>query len=335
MQKILYRDTWRTLPQFHILKDFLDKVKEVFVNSPARRGRYLTHLKMHGISSPCKIPLYNKTRWNSWFRMVIYAKDHIIYWPNFFKEEFNNDKKHNTLAAINSYLQNERELGIITIYLNFISSYANEFIQDLDFFQQLKKPVFPLVELRLQHLTAYIETYRNSNDFGPSLEDLITQYRFNTNEFYAIFRTAFEVAYNKFVAHIPNHPSRQLFNACQVFNPKYIHAGDLLRKNIRQYSVIKEFSNPSDDLLQEWGIYCGLENEFLGEIELDKYWLNKATQLPILSNIALDYIWLPISSCSVERSFSMYNSLLDNDRQNLSKDSLRGLNMMYFNGVRI
>ncbi|PKY57930.1 hypothetical protein RhiirA4_479378 [Rhizophagus irregularis] len=85
---------------------------------------------------------------------------------------------------------------------------------------------------------------------------------------------AFEVAYNKFIAHIPNHPSQPLFNACQVFNPKYIHAGDLLRKNIRQYSVIKEFTNPF---------------------------------------------------CSVERSFSMYNSLLNNDRQNLSKDSLKRL----------
>jgi hypothetical protein len=66
--------------------------------------------------------------------MVSYAKDHIIYWPSFFKEEFNNDKKYNTLAAINSCLKNEKELGVITIYLNFISSYAKEFIQDLDFF---------------------------------------------------------------------------------------------------------------------------------------------------------------------------------------------------------
>ena len=72
------RDTWRTLPQFHTLKIFLDKIKEVFVNSPARRGRYIAYLKMHGISSPCKIPLYNKTRWNSWFRIVNYTKDHII-----------------------------------------------------------------------------------------------------------------------------------------------------------------------------------------------------------------------------------------------------------------
>ncbi|CAB4432412.1 unnamed protein product [Rhizophagus irregularis] len=288
---------------------------------------------MHGISSPCKIPLYNKTRWNSWFRMVIYAKEHIIYWPSFFKEEFDNDKKHVTLMAINSCLQNEKESGIITIYLNFISFYAKEFIQDLDFFQQLNKPIFPLVELRLQQLTSYIEMYRNSNDFGPSLENLIIQLRFNPNDFYAIFRLAFETAYSKFSAHIPNHPTRPLFHACQVFDPRYIHAGDLLRKNIWQYSIIKEFANLSDELLREWGIYCGLNNEFLGEIELDQYWLNKATQLPILSNIALDYIWLPISSCTVERSFSMYNSLLDNDRQSLSKDSLKGLSMLYFNGV--
>ena len=57
-----------------------------------------------------------------------------------------------------------------------------------------------------------------------------------------------------------------------------------------------------------------LDNEFLDKMELDQYWLNKATILPILSNIALDYIWLLISSCTVERSFSMYNSLLDSDR---------------------
>ena len=38
-----------------------------------------------------------------------------------------------------------------------------------------------------------------------------------------------------------------------------------------------------------------------------------------------------ISSYSVERSFSNYNNILSNDRQNLSKNSLRSLNMLYFN----
>ena len=95
--------------------------------------------------------------------------------------------------------------------------------------------------------------YRNSNDFGPSLKNLIIQHRFNTNESCSIFQVAFETAYKKFTVHIPNHPARPLFYACQVFDPKYIHAGDLLRRNIRQYNIIKEFNNPSDELLREWG----------------------------------------------------------------------------------
>jgi len=149
----------------------------------------------------------------------------------------------------------------------------------LDFFQQLKKPVFPFVELRLQHLTAYIEIYRKSDNFEHSLNNLIISLRFNTQELYAIFRAVFEAAYSKFSAHIPNHPARSIFYACQVFDPTFIHSGDGLRKNIQKYSVIKEFDNLSDELLREWGIYCGLDNEFLGEMDLDQYWLNKLTQL--------------------------------------------------------
>ena len=56
----------------------------------------------------------------------------------------------------------------------------------------------------------------------------------------------------------------------------------------------------------------------VGEINLDEYWMNLGDKLPILSKIALDYIWLPVSSFSVERSFSIYNNILDENRQNLS-----------------
>ena len=38
--------------------------------------------------------------------------------------------------------------------------------------------------------------------------------------------------------------------------------------------MIKEFENPSDELLREWGIYCGLNDKFSEELELDQYWLN-------------------------------------------------------------
>ncbi|CAG8515170.1 4201_t:CDS:2 [Diversispora eburnea] len=96
---------------------------------------------------------------------------------------------------------------------------------------------------------------------------------------------AFQSVYKKFEVHSPNHPTRPLFRAVCLFDPKYMHTGNNRRHSIYQYSIISELDNPSD------------------------------------------YIWLPISSCAVERSFSLYNTLLDKDRQ---KNHLQ-LNMMYFN----
>ena len=81
-------------------------------------------------------------------------------------------------------------------------------------------------------------------------------------------------------------------------------------KDIHRYSAITELFNPSNELLREWSIYCGSVNEIIEE--QIAYWMGMQRNLPILSNIALDYIWLPVSSCSIERSFSMYNNLLVN-----------------------
>ena len=164
------------------------------------------------------------------------------------------------------------------------------------------------------------------------LEEIINQLYFDLSEFYFIFQTAFKIAYEKFELHIPNHPTRPLFCATCLFDLKYMHIGNNRWYSIYQYSIINELNNPSDNLVYEWNIYCGLESdENIDENELDVYWNNLAIRLPILSQIALNYIWLPVSSCAVESSFSLYNTLLDNDRQNLSKESLKQLNMMYFN----
>src|SRR6266480_424115 len=112
---------------------------------------------MHEIEKPCKIPLPNATRWNSWFKMVFYAKDHIYYWIPFYYEEYEKDKSNESVSAINEMLQDERKKGMIIIYLNFIAHFAQEFVQDLDFFQQQNKPVFSFVEGCLEQLTSYLE----------------------------------------------------------------------------------------------------------------------------------------------------------------------------------
>ena len=191
------------------------------MKSAARRRRYITHLKHHGIVSPCKIPLPNATRWNSWFRMVLYTKEYINYWPHFFESELQENPDNTTSLYIHNTLQNEQQIGIIRIYIYFISIFSQEFIQTLDFFQQKNQPVFPYIETRLQHLTTYLESNRTAENFGSGLDELILSLHFVPRDFYPIFRAAFEAAFLKFSLHIPNHPGRR------AFDPVFIHLGDI------------------------------------------------------------------------------------------------------------
>ena len=207
-----------------------------------------------------------------------------------------------------------------------------KFVQDLDFFQTQNRPLFSFVYACLEQLSAYLQQNRNSESFSSELDATIRKYNGDPLNFYPIFRESFEISFKKFNSHIPIHPSYSLFKACQVFDPAYTCFGTIERRNIRQYSMIRELAEPSEDLLREWSIYCGWDkSKLLGNLDLDQFWRGNINHFPLLSNIALNYIWLPISSCSVERSFSNYNNILSNDRQNLSENSLRSLNMLYFN----
>ncbi len=176
----------------------------------------------------------------------------------------------------------------------------------------------------LYHLSAFLESNCDSSNFGLEIETTIISYNFDLYEFYPIFRLAFREAQNKFNAYIPLHSAHSPFQAAQIFNPKYILLGTLKRKNLGHYSFIRELTNPSDELFCEWSIYCKMQLEnLIREIDLEEYWINLKDKLSNLSKIVLEYIWLLISSYSVERSFSIYNNILDCNRQNLLEDSLK------------
>ena len=142
------------MAHFSNVKKLLYDIKAVFVTSPARRSRYLTFLKNHGILSPRKIPLPVVTRWNTWFEMIFYTLEHLFLLHDFFKKEFeDNSIDSTTIEKVLTTLDNSNELGLIHTYLHFISIYAREFVQDLEFFQSQNKPLFPFVYARLKQLS--------------------------------------------------------------------------------------------------------------------------------------------------------------------------------------
>ena len=163
----------------------------------------MNHLRLNGVATLRKIPLPVKTRWNTWFEMVFYTNGHIQYWKDFFNEESSLDSQNETLKSITSLLNSQIKYNLITIYLSFITIFAKQFVQDLDFFQIQNKPIFPYIKSKLTNLTAYIQNNCTADFFGSELEGQITLLGFNLNEFYPIFQNAFKIAYDKFSIHIP------------------------------------------------------------------------------------------------------------------------------------
>ena len=55
-------------------------------------------------------------------------------------------------------------------------------------------------------------------------------------------------------------------------------------------------------------------------------------RLPLLSSIARDAMWMPVTSVEGERSFSHYNHLHNDRRETLTEQNSKRLKMQYCNG---
>lgn len=307
----------------------LAEIKKTLIYAKSRRTRYVEFLRRNGVSRPNNIPLPNATHWNSWFKMAFYVEEYLQFIRDFYAQEH----EENTSPAIEkivAILNDQQEYGRVWINLAFIKNYGQQFVRDLDFFQTENVPVFPYIEGHIEQLESAINTGKSLTTLVQPVLEVFSKLNTEPDLFFSLFRSAYQAAYNKFSEHISNHPTRPLFQETRIFDPRFILLSTISH-NIASYSYIREFANPSVDLVQEWAVYCNFNLAMVEFHTLDEFWNKVSYQLPLLSEIAFDYIWLPISSCSVERSFSAYNKILSDDRQNLSKESLRALTTMYYN----
>lgn len=203
-------------------------------------------------------------------------------------------------------------------------------VNDLEFFKIRNKAIAPFVYSRILNLQAFFSSGRRNPPISNEIEQLLDETNYDRNSFISLFSKAFTSAYEKCEKHISHHPALLLFKAIQCFDPRFIQS-NVNNHNMADYGIIEEFHSPTDALIQEWAIYCGL-NEVAEELtDLDLYWRNKTRLLPELSTLALVYIWLPVSGVDVERSFSSYKSILSDRRTALKEESIQMLNFLYFN----
>ena len=69
--------------------------------------------------------------------------------------------------------------------------------------------------------------------------------------------------------------------------------------------------------------------------QIKDFWASCSTQLPNLSKLALTYAFVLCKSASVERCFTYYNKLLEDERQSLDTISFKYLLFLYVNALKI
>ena len=92
-----------------------------------------------------------------------------------------------------------------------------------------------------------------------------------------------------------------------------------MSRDIKNYSVIFDCNNNA--VLDEWAQYWALppiENE---EFDLQAFW-KEQLKIPILKELALNFIWLPSAAAEVERSFSKLKCLEAPNRLQMSDKTM-------------
>src|SRR6266540_1806980 len=135
-------------------------------------------------------------------------------------------------------------------------------------------------------------------NFDKPLTTFIQNLNFTPESFQIIFKSAYNIAFKKFREHILTHPCHELFKAAQIFDPRFVNFTPTRDILFYSTSIIK-FANPSYNLHQEWAIYCNFDLSLIEYSNLEEFWQKVShNHLSLLSQIALDYIWMPLSSYS-------------------------------------
>ncbi len=132
----LVRETWVEFEHFKLLDIVVKNIKTSFVYSAARKRRWREHLILRSVHlnedealfeeetiqdlSVNLPPLPVKTRWNSWFKFVIWMKDYYQHFITFFIQE-HAIQSSNAIKELKEIFENQNQCFYVEILIRFIS----------------------------------------------------------------------------------------------------------------------------------------------------------------------------------------------------------------------
>ncbi|RIA80329.1 hypothetical protein C1645_838905 [Glomus cerebriforme] len=302
----LVGESWIYYKNFKFLTNIITNIETSFIQCPARKRRWCD--LMNSLNFHTTIPfdqnnnhsneliilpyLPAKSDWISWYRFICWINQHRSQLCTFYIGEEMIDNESEAIRELTVVFKSPLHSSIFEIFIMFIALNAKRIVDELEFFKTGNKPIAPYVIRRLEKLKTELLFYTIQPPFSNEMNTKFLENNIDPKIYIKMFQEAYQLALNKLKNYI-NHLALPLLNAIQCFDPRYVRTHCI---DINSYSEIEEFKNPTNTIIQEWGFYCNLIEEFGNEeLDLNIYWINKNEILPNLSKLALDYIWLPVS----------------------------------------
>ncbi|GBC43827.2 transcription factor E2F6 isoform X1 [Rhizophagus irregularis DAOM 181602=DAOM 197198] len=263
--------TWVDFKKFELVDRLVANFKTIFVYNSQRKIRWKEHLSRNNIESPTLAPLPVKTRWNSWFSFLHWIKPLYPHVITFINAEYSINHDSKAIQYLNTFCQHQNHILYVRIFICFITYNCGRLVNDLEFFKIRNKAIAPFVYSRIVSLQAFLSSGRSTPPISNELDQILAEANCDEESFAMIFSQAFSLAYEKCEKHLSHHPALSLFRAIQCFDPRFIQS-NIAHHNMTDYGIIEVLHSPTDNLIQEWAIYCGLNESVEELIDLDVYW---------------------------------------------------------------
>ena len=313
-------DCWQG--NFQLANRFCSLMRNFFKKLAAgRRKRWAGFQRNNGLK-PTFAPTANFTRWTAWIKATIYHSNKIDLYPDFFLQELE--------ISDCAYIQELFDIVTtrfteIKLHLSFLAEHGQKIIAAIEFFEISNKPIAHRVYNMITDFSAVLENGTTNVIYLKRTDALLNSCTFTNTEVAAVlelFMGGFRLAHRKFCKHIENQKTAvEMFKSIRIFDPTQ---RPTLPRDITQYSNLKGFSSAGTQLLDEWAIYWGINEIFdMNSFDIVSFWISRGESMPILSKLALNYIWVPASAATVERSFSKLKQLESPQRLAMSDATLR------------
>jgi hypothetical protein len=276
-----------------------------------------------------------KTRWTSWLKAV---KEHSINFEKYetLFEMIKKDKigKSKAFKSLYSVFKNKTYESELKSELDFISKIADTIIERITCSEEMKVSVHQI----------YNDANVLNNMFNGMILCMENSIEINiTEKFVSNSINALKTAKLKLEKYLFSNkqPSHEFIDQIRIFDPKQIlNCSDFQSIQLKSLHSIPYIMNLLKEnkidkcakLYSEFNKYKSLaNNEENQQLNIMQFWSKNKEQMPLLSNVVMNYMSIPISGAEVERSFSCLGNILTDKRRRLTTENLKDLLFLNYN----